>query len=708
MAHNYLVLARKWRPQTFDDLLGQGHVARTLSNAIRQGRVAHGFLFAGVRGVGKTSAARILAKALTCREGPTPAPCGRCDACVSITNGSATDVQEIDGASNNSVEDIRRLRENVVYQPSALRFKIYIIDEVHMLSGSAFNALLKTLEEPPPHVKFVFATTEPHKIPVTILSRCQRYDFRRIVTRQIAGRIEQILAAESIPLEPAAVRVLAEEAGGSMRDALSLLDQVLAAFPDGAKAADVTWLLGVTPQALLHRVAAAVIDRDPRAALEAVREADDAGHDLQQFARSFLHYLRDLLVLASCADAAGLTGLADAEERAARALVERTTVPHLHRLFALASRLLEDLAHSPLPRVHVDVALARMATADTVLPIADILARLERVPAAREAGGSGSPARPPAGRGAPSAPPAGPPRGAKAPPPSIPPPEFEPPDLDATPPGRPTRAAVDDPPLPPSVAARPVAAAPGGPPSARSSALGWDVEPSPFTRGEPPARTQGREPDAAAGAAAASPPASPRLVSGKALDDAPLPLPDRGEGVNGHVAPIGAGAPVPPPSVAVPARSGAAVPAGVLDLPPDAWSRVVEELARTDRVLAGLLAQAVPVELSAERVRLAFPEGSTAAEMLRQPRRSESLAAAAGRVLGVPPRIEVDDRSSDAARAVAERLAARHAAEARMRQEIMDHPAVREALQTFPGSRVVEVRAGGAGASGATKGAGVR
>lgn len=657
MAHSYLVLARKWRPQNFDDLLGQGHVARTLSNAIRQGRVAHGFLFAGVRGVGKTSAARILAKALTCREGPTPTPCGRCDACVSITNGSAPDVQEIDGASNNSVEDVRRLRENVVYQPSTLRFKIYIIDEVHMLSASAFNALLKTLEEPPPHVKFVFATTEPHKIPVTILSRCQRYDFRRIATRQIAGRIEQILADESIPLEPAAVRVLAEEAGGSMRDALSLLDQVLAAFPDGAKADDVTWLLGVTPHALLHRVAAAVLDHDPRAALEAVREADDAGHDLQQFARSFLHYLRDLLVLASCTDARGLTELADAEERAARALVGRTTVPHLHRLFALASRLLEELAHSPLPRVHLDVALARMATADTVLPIADILARLERLPQAREPGGAGPTARSPAVRGARSS--ADPTRGAAAPrpasipPPDLEPPDLEPPDLDETPPGGPGGAAAAGPGNSPAAdaaapAAAPARLAPAGPPDRpppRAASLGWDVEP------------------------------------------------------------IGAATPVPPspPLAVAPARSTA--PAGALDVPPDAWNRIVEELARTDRVLAGLLAQAVPVELTSQRVRLAFPEGSTAAELLRQPKRCDSLAAAADRVLGVRPAVEVDDRSSEAAKAVADRLAARHAAEARVRQEIMDHPAVREALQTFPGSRIVEVHAGSGGTSGPTKGA---
>ncbi|MBN1773482.1 MAG: hypothetical protein JXB32_19625, partial [Deltaproteobacteria bacterium] len=529
------------------------------------------------------------------------------------------------------------------------RFKIYIIDEVHMLSGSAFNALLKTLEEPPPHVKFVFATTEPHKIPVTILSRCQRYDFRRIATRLIAGRIEQILADEAIALEPAAVRVLADEAGGSMRDALSLLDQVLAAFPDGAKAADVTWLLGVTPQALLHRVAAAVVDHDARAALEAVREADDAGHDLQQFARSFLHYLRDLLVLASCADAHGLTELADAEERAARDVVERTTVPHLHRLFALASHLLDELARSPLPRVHVDVALARMATADTVLPIADILARLERLPSGRDPAGPGSPARPPVGRGTPPA--GAPSRGVAPARATPPPPELDPPDSDSTPPGPPTRGSDADAAVPPDEPEPAASSSTAAPPTGRGSALGWDVEPiRPATPVPPP----------------------------------PTP-------------------PTPPAAPPSPPRTTAA--AGVSALPPDAWNRVVEELARVDRVLAGLLAQAVPVELTPELVRLAFPEDSTAAGLLRQPKRAESLIAAADRVLGGRPRVEVDDASSDAAKAIADRLAARHAAEARVRQEIMDHPTVREALQTFPGSRVVEVRAG---TPGATKGARLR
>jgi DNA polymerase-3 subunit gamma/tau len=601
VTQNYLVLARKWRPQRFEDLLGQQHVAKTLANAIRSGRVAHAFLFAGVRGVGKTSAARILAKALTCRKGPTPEPCNECDVCVSVTDGSAIDVQEIDGASNNSVEDVRRLRENVAYQPSSLRFKIYIIDEVHMLSSSAFNALLKTLEEPPAHVKFIFATTESHKIPTTIHSRCQRYEFRRITTRQIAGRLDTILESEGIRMEAAATRTIAEEASGSMRDALSLLDQVLAAYPQGAPAAELAWLLGVTPRTLLARAAAAIVDRDPRAALEAVREADDAGYDLQQFARAFLRYLRDLLVLAACPDAKDLTDLADAEESAARAIAARATVPHLHRLFGLGSRLVDELARSPLPRVHADVALARMATADAVVPIADVLARLERLPAGRE---------PPGGTAAP------PRSGGDRSPAPTPPPASRP---------SATRALDDAPP------------ADEGPPEGL---------------GEAEASEERLE---AATTAEAVPPEPRASASGRS---APTPTSSR------------------------------------MEVAPDAWERIVAEVGQGDRVLGGLLAQAVPTTLTPQVVRLAFPADSTAAELLRQPRLADALADVLQRVLGARARVEVDDTSSDAARALAERVAAQHAVEARARQEMLDHPAVREAMRAFTGSKVVDVRTG--------------
>src|SRR5689334_14884407 len=217
---SYLVLARKWRPQTFDDLVGQEHVSRTLANAIQTNRVAHAFLFTGVRGVGKTTSARIMAKALNCEKGPTAEPCLVCPACREIAAGSDLDVQEIDGASYNGVDEVRRLQESLPYRPSRDRFKIFIVDEVHMLSNAAWNAFLKTLEEPPPHVKFIFATTEVHKVPVTILSRCQRYDFKMLTAQTIAGRLRWVLDKEGFPAEDSAISAIAREAAGSMRDGM--------------------------------------------------------------------------------------------------------------------------------------------------------------------------------------------------------------------------------------------------------------------------------------------------------------------------------------------------------------------------------------------------------------------------------------------------------------------------------------------------------
>ncbi|MFP6686669.1 MAG: DNA polymerase III subunit gamma/tau, partial [Polyangiaceae bacterium] len=225
---SYVVLARKWRPQIFDDLVGQEHVSRTLGNAIKSDRVAHAFLFTGVRGVGKTTSARILAKALNCASGPTATPCLKCPSCLEIGAGTNVDVQEIDGASYTGVNDVRKLQESLPYQPARDRFKIYIVDEVHMLSSAAWNAFLKTLEEPPPHVKFIFATTEAHKVPVTILSRCQRYDFKLIAAGNIVERLQKVLAAEEIEADAQAMHIIAREAAGSMRDAMSLLDQVIA------------------------------------------------------------------------------------------------------------------------------------------------------------------------------------------------------------------------------------------------------------------------------------------------------------------------------------------------------------------------------------------------------------------------------------------------------------------------------------------------
>ncbi len=280
MSSGYQVIARKWRPQTFDEVVGQDHVVRTLKNAIARNRIAHAYLFVGPRGTGKTTTARIFAKALNCVEGPTPTPCGKCEACVSIVNGSSMDVIEIDGASNNSVDQIRDLRDDVRYAPAQGKFKIYIIDEVHMLSASAFNALLKTLEEPPPHVKFVFATTEAHKVLPTIVSRCQRFDLKPISDELIVGRLAQIAQAEGIAVDEPALRAIARLADGGMRDSQSILDQMIAFCGDTVAEADVLEVYGLVSAAKVDELARALATGDNVKLLDLIDEFEANGRDL--------------------------------------------------------------------------------------------------------------------------------------------------------------------------------------------------------------------------------------------------------------------------------------------------------------------------------------------------------------------------------------------------------------------------------------------
>jgi DNA polymerase-3 subunit gamma/tau len=294
----YTVIARRYRPQAFDELVGQEHVARALQQAIASGRVGHAYLFTGARGVGKTSAARILAKALNCVNGPTATPCNECDVCLRVTAGDDVDVLEIDGASNRGIDEIRQLRQNVAVRPSRVRYKIYIIDEVHMLTKEAFNALLKTLEEPPEHVKFIFATTEPQKIPITILSRCQRFDFAGVSTGAIQERLGQIAAAEGVAVEPEALQILASRAAGSMRDSQSLLEQLLAMGHERISAADVNQLLGIAPAERLNGLVRYLVARDASGALAELDATIASGVEVGLLLDQLVGYFRDVMTIA--------------------------------------------------------------------------------------------------------------------------------------------------------------------------------------------------------------------------------------------------------------------------------------------------------------------------------------------------------------------------------------------------------------------------
>jgi len=379
---SYLVLARKWRPQKFSELIGQEHVSQTLKNAIDSGRVAHAFLFTGARGVGKTTSARILAKTLNCEKGPTTEPCNECSICKEITAGLSVDVLEIDGASNNGVDEIRELRENVKYLPAQSRYKIFIIDEVHMLSNSAFNALLKTLEEPPPHIKFIFATTEPHKVPITILSRCQRFDFKRIPLTTIFKRLRFILDQEAVAMSDDALAMVARKGDGSMRDALSALDQVLAFCGDRVEDADVLSILGVVDRGLVLAALNFIFARDPAALIGVVKQVDDSGCNIRHFCHELIEMMRTLLLLKSSAAVADLLDLSDREMAEASAIAEKTDMETVQRCIFILLRADAEMAHSSFTRLLLEMAMIRMASLSPVIPVSELLERIKRIEAA--------------------------------------------------------------------------------------------------------------------------------------------------------------------------------------------------------------------------------------------------------------------------------------------------------------------------------------
>ena len=372
----YEVLALKYRPQVFEDLVGQETVTRTLTSAIEQDRLANAFLFSGVRGVGKTTTARILAKALNCHRGPTVRPCGECPACKEIARGRSLDVLEIDGASNAGVEQVRELIEGSRYAPSRDRFKIYIIDEVHMLSKEAFNALLKTLEEPPPAVKFMFATTEHHKIPDTILSRCQEFEFRTVVPTEIAAQLQKIAQAESIEISETALRTLARAAAGSLRDGISALDQVIAATGNKVEEQDVTELLGLIERDVLRQTSRALIEQDTAALLLIVDGLSKSGRDYRYFTTAMMGYLRDVLVAKVAPDEPELMEL-PGETTELQALGEELSEEDLLRSLEVLTQTESALRTSPEPRFHLEMALLKLSQLRRLAPFEELLERFE-------------------------------------------------------------------------------------------------------------------------------------------------------------------------------------------------------------------------------------------------------------------------------------------------------------------------------------------